>query len=272
MKKKISPPWGVIAGHILWTQAELDRPIPGEDRVTGGNALELEPVGPNIPTLASLISEIVELDVARFIVRRAGFACEACGRRTFLRHLERWDYDMRTGIRRLKRMMCLCKQCQIASVRKLTKPASPTDTQDVQIRRNRGWTHEQLEAYYAERRPVFEEILAASWRSDISVLAHLALVDLPKPDDRIIIHYPRPAVKPPPDRMAIRFENKTFAARYREVRSAEDLEMNLAEARRLWPLIDELTAAEIAEKVRIPKFALYHKLGSRTASIKGKKS
>lgn len=271
MKKKRDP-IGVIAGHILWTQAELDTPIPGEDRVTGGNALEYEPVGPNIPTLESLISRIVELDVARFIVRRAGFACEACGRRTFLRHLQRWDYDMRTGIRRLKRMMCLCKQCQIASVRKLTKPVTPLDPRDVQMRRNRGWTHEQLETYYAERRPVFEKILAASWRSDISILAHLALIDLPKPDDRLIIRYPRSKVKPPRDRIAVRFERDTFASPYRQIRSADDFAVKLAEARRLWPLVDKITADEIAEKVGISKFALYPRLGSRRASIKGKKS
>lgn len=131
------------------------------------------------------------------------------------------------------------------------------------MRRSRGWTHERLQAHYDERRHDVAEILSFAWRSDISILGRLALIGLPEPDDRIIIKYPRPKVKPPADRIPVRFRHGTFDSIYKVVERPEVFEAALAEARRLWPLFDEIKTKEIAEKVGIREVILYNILGAR---------
>lgn len=272
-RRKIYRLRGELAGHILWTQAELDAPIPGEDREFGGNVLTYEPIGPNVPQLEDFLPKTVTVDIKRFIARRAGFSCEACSiGGGFVRSFDRWEYDRRSGIRTLKRLMCLCKQCHIASIRKLTRPITLLDPRDVQMRRSHGWTHEQLQDYFSERLVAFDEILPIPWRSDISILTRIALLGLPKPGERIIIRYPRIKVRPPADRVPVRYDSSGARSIYKVVDRPEDYEAQLAEARRLWPLIGEVTADEVAAKAGIDKFVLYRALGSRQAARKSARS
>lgn len=252
-----------VAGHILWTEDELHTPIVGEDRNLGGNLLGYEPHGPDLPLLFDLLVPSVFFDLKRFVVRRAGFKCEVCGRTNFHRPFDRWVYDKRRKIRTLRRLMCLCKQCHIASLRKFDRPLHPLDPRDYQMRTFRGITHEQLEIYAAEQKKLHESLEKIKWKSDLSILTQRAYVGLPEPDDRLILNYPDPPIKPPADRIVVRFKTPGVNSPYRPFRSFTTEEPAMAEAKKLWPLLEEYTAKQISEITGIDLFRLHHTLGSR---------
>ncbi|MGC9272022.1 hypothetical protein [Acidiphilium sp.] len=267
IRKKGSPRCiGYAPGHALWTEAELKTPIPGEDRTFGGNLLWYEPFGPTMPSLHEIFSFYIFLDLRRFVVRRAGHVCEVCGKIAFPRQFERWEYDEKTKIRTLRRLICLCKQCQISSQRDLEgAPFNNQNALESQMRLYRGITYEQLLVYAAEQRSLQKSYRAIRWRSDISLLTNLAFAELPQPSKTLIVNHPDPPVKPPPDRLPVRFFNVQVEAPYRLCHSEADEEKAMAEARRLWPLISEYTSDQISEITGVEKFRLHNVLGSRRA-------
>ncbi|OZB22915.1 MULTISPECIES: hypothetical protein [unclassified Acidiphilium] len=251
------------AGHILWTDDEVHTPIAGEDRSLGGNLLGYEPHGPTMPLLADLLDRDMFLDLKRLVVRRSEFKCEACGRTNFQRPFDRWEYDKRSKIRTLRRLLCLCKQCHIASLRKFDRPLHPLDPRDAQMRRGRDITYEQLQVYAAEQQRIIEGLAKIKWRSDISILTQRAFAKLPAPNDRLIVNYPDPPVAPPADRIAVRFVARSLDSGYRRFTRLQSDAPAFAEAKRLWPLLKEYTADEISAITGIKLYRLHHVLGSR---------
>lgn len=259
---------GIVAGHALWTEAELNTPIPGEDRTLGGNILWYEPSGPSMPSLHDLLPLPIFFDLRRFVVRRAGHVCEVCGKIASPRQFERWEYNRKTRIRTIRRLICLCKQCQISSQRDLEgAPFNNHNALESQMRLYRGITYEQLLVYAAEQREIQRSYRAIRWRSDISLLTNLAFAELPPPSKTLIVNHPDPPVKPPPDRLPVRFLDAQVEAKYRLCVSEAEEEKVMAEARRLWPLISEYTPDQISEITGVDKFRLYKLLRSRQSYV-----
>jgi hypothetical protein len=96
--------------------------LPGEDR-TFGAGLFVD-LGPSTCWHTDTRSWLCPRDrerLRRMAARRAGMSCEVCGRgeelsvRRSLEAHERWDYDLATGVQTLRRLICLCSDCHLAT-------------------------------------------------------------------------------------------------------------------------------------------------------------
>jgi hypothetical protein len=257
--------YGEQCGHILWTQEELDTPIPAEDRAFGGPYLAYEPDGPNTPPIHDLMTDCMYVDIRRFAVRRAGMKCEVCGRSDFLRLLDRWEYQFETKVRKLRRLMCLCKQCHISSLRNLDRPLSPIDQRDTRMRQRCGMTEAEFRDNFEAKKVLFETISQIEWKSDLSILSHLALLH-PGPT-KASRHTPFKNMvfaKPPANRQAVRFDSTSNESEYKIVLNQTVMDTRLAEAKAMWACPDKYSVPEIAAKVGLHEVTLYKRFGRRT--------
>lgn len=105
-----------------FARPELPDPLPGEDRAFGaGLFVDLVPASCWFTNVRSCISPADWERLRRMITRRAGNRCEICGateeRRVsrWLEAHERWEYIDATRTQVLRRIVCLCTNCHLAT-------------------------------------------------------------------------------------------------------------------------------------------------------------
>ncbi|MGD9531334.1 DUF5710 domain-containing protein [Pseudonocardia sp.] len=109
------------AGLDRWAvRPPIPEVLPGEDRTFGG-ALFVDLI-PRTCWFTNVRTCVTPQDWERLrrpIFRRAGYTCEACGAaedrgvRRWLEAHERWDFDERTGVQSLRRLISLCSPCHV---------------------------------------------------------------------------------------------------------------------------------------------------------------
>jgi hypothetical protein len=101
---------------------ELPELLPGEDRSFGtGLFVDLIPASCWFTNVRSYVTPRNWERLRRMITRRAGQACEICGRgehrptRRWLEAHERWQYNDHAGVQALRRLICLCSDCHLTA-------------------------------------------------------------------------------------------------------------------------------------------------------------
>lgn len=96
--------------------------LPGEDRGLGaGLFVDLVPASCWFTNVRSCVTAQDWERLHRMITGRAGSRCEACGAeqdraaRRWLEAHERWAHDERAGVQALRRLICLCSDCHLAT-------------------------------------------------------------------------------------------------------------------------------------------------------------
>ena len=110
-------------GLQRWTALpDIPDLLPGEDRSFGsGLFVDMIPRSCWFTNVRTCVSSQDWERLRRMILGRAGHRCEACGAtedresRRWLEAHERWSYDHRTGTQTLRRLICLCSPCHLAT-------------------------------------------------------------------------------------------------------------------------------------------------------------
>ena len=119
-KKRWYAPTERIAEVCIQWRAKPDLPelLPGEDRSFGqGLFVDLVPASCWFTNVRSCVSQADWERLRRMIIARAGDRCEVCRVREdrdderWLEAHERWDYDEKSQVQTLKRIICLCTDC-----------------------------------------------------------------------------------------------------------------------------------------------------------------
>ena len=122
VKRWWAPPTAITACERWKPLPELPHVFPGEDRGYG-NHLYVDLV-PATTWFTNARSHIAEKDwerLRRTVYTRANMQCELCGNRAnpaeklWLEAHERWHYDPHTTTQTLKRLMCICTLCHLAT-------------------------------------------------------------------------------------------------------------------------------------------------------------
>ncbi|KAA1016851.1 DNA primase [Pseudonocardia sp. EV170527-09] len=172
---------------------ELPDLLPGEDR-SFGSGLFVDLV-PQTCWFSNVRTCVIERDwerVRRMIRRRAEHRCEACGAeedrsvRRWLEGHERWSYDDRTGVQTLRRLVCLCSPCHLATHMGYASITGRTQEAQAHLRRVTGMTSRELFRHIDRAGQLWIERSAWTWDLDLRILtsAGVTVCSPPAPDQR----------------------------------------------------------------------------------------
>jgi hypothetical protein len=122
------------------------------------------------------------------IARRAGQRCEICHRcedreqRRWLEAHERWDYNEDTGVQSLRRLICLCSDCHLATHMGFANVTGRTDEAMVHLRAVTGMTIGQADTHVSTAAQLWITRSRRNWALDLTILTE-AGVTLARPDD-----------------------------------------------------------------------------------------
>ena len=117
----------------------------------------------------------------RMILRRAGHACEICGatedRATgrWLEALERWAYDDQASAQVLRRLICLCSPCHLATHFGHASVTGRADEAFAHLRAVTGMTHLQALDHIRVAEQLWIERSARVWELDLGILSHAGI-------------------------------------------------------------------------------------------------
>jgi hypothetical protein len=215
------------AGLDRWAALpDVPELLPGEDR-TFGSGLFVDMI-PRLCWFTNVRSCVTPRDwerLARMVYGRARQRCEACGAEADragrrLEAHERWAYDDLSGVQALRRLICLCSPCHLATHLGYANVTGRTDEALAHLCRVNGWDEGRAYAHVYASEKVWTERSGRVWTLDLTMLTD-AGVTLARPEkaaDRAItadreltrarttaappIPAPRLAQEPPPPRAA----------------------------------------------------------------------
>lgn len=159
--------------------------FPGEDRQFGsGLFVDLVPQGCWFTNVRYCVHEDDWQRVAKGIRMRAGFVCEACGATGVpIEAHERWDYLEAEGIQVLKRLVCLCRDCHLATHYGYARTQGLEDQVRAHLMAVNGWDELALNAHLHDAYETWEERSLRTWELDVSIIER-AGVRVVRPVDR----------------------------------------------------------------------------------------
>lgn len=122
------------------------------------------------------------------ITRRAGHRCEICHRpedhdqHRWLEAHERWAYNEATGVQTLRRLICLCSDCHLATHMGFANITGRTDQAMAHLQAVTCMTDEQADDHLAAAARRWAEQSRRTWALDLSILTD-AGVTLAPPDE-----------------------------------------------------------------------------------------
>ena len=160
--------------------------LPGEDRSFGsGLFVDLVPASCWFTNVRSGVAAAEWDRVRRMVYRRAGDRCEACGRRrgpqVQLEAHERWYFDDARGVQMLRRLVCLCPLCHLASHYGRARIEGDGPMAYMQLLRVTGMDTAEANRHIDSAFAVWEQRSARTWDLDLSILT-AAGVALARPD------------------------------------------------------------------------------------------
>lgn len=151
--------------------------LPGEDREFGAG-LFVDPVPEScwFTNVRTCVSQRDWERLRRMITRRAGHRCEICARpedreqRRWLEAHERWAYDEHTGVQSLRRLICLCSDCHLATHMGFANVTGRTDHAVAHLQAVTGMTDDQADDHIAAAARRWAEQSGRTWALDLSML------------------------------------------------------------------------------------------------------
>lgn len=177
--------------------------FPGEDRFFGeGLFVDLVPAGCWFTNVRYCVHEDDWQRMAKGIRMRAGFACEACGATGVqIEAHERWDYLEADSVQVLKRLVCLCRDCHLATHYGYARTQGLEEHVRAHLKAVNGWDELALGAHLFEAYVTWEERSARAWELELSIIEDagirpvrpvsrdqreaIASAHLPAPDDDV---------------------------------------------------------------------------------------
>ena len=168
------------------TLPEVPDVLPGEDRGFG-QGLFIDPV-PESCWFSNVRTCVDRRDwerLRRMISRRAGHRCEICGRpedrdqRRWLEAHERWHYDEHAGVQSLRRLICVCSDCHLATHMGFANVTGRTDQAIDHLQAVTGMTDEQADAHIAAAARRWAEQSGRHWVLDLSILTEAGVTLAP---------------------------------------------------------------------------------------------
>ncbi len=163
-------------------------PLPGEDR-TFGSGLFVDMV-PSSCWFTNVRSDVSGQDwerLRRMITRRAGQRCEICDRpedrdtRRRLEAHERWVYDDATGVQALRRLICVCSDCHLATHLGYANVTGRADHALAHLRTVTGMTDSEAGRHVETAGELWTARSGRTWTLDLSILTD-AGVTLAQPE------------------------------------------------------------------------------------------
>jgi Domain of unknown function (DUF5710) len=164
--------------------AQLPETLPGEDRGFGaGLFVDLIPGTSWFSNVRSAVSPRDWERLRRMVYRRAGNRCEACGSHPdqpaalFMEAHERFAYDTRTGVQKLRRLICLCTACHATTHFGFTSLGGEAEAQAAlgHLQFVTGMNRVQAERHVHDAFALWEHRSAIPWRVDLSMITALGV-------------------------------------------------------------------------------------------------
>jgi hypothetical protein len=163
--------------------------LPGEDRSYGaGLFVDMVPSSCWFTNVRTCVSQQDWERLRRMITRRARQQCEACGakeRRTVRRWLEaheRWAYDDQTGVQALRRLICLCSDCHLATHLGYANVTGQRDRALAHLTAVTGMSDNEVGLHVYAAGELWSSRSARAWELDLGILTD-AGVELARPDN-----------------------------------------------------------------------------------------
>ena len=146
--------------------------LPKEDRLYGGNDFYVDLVPRSVwwANLRVMLSPSQWKFLSKYVIQRAGAVCEICGSTTRLEAHERWDFDKRTGIQRLVRIVCMCKLCHLSIHIGLARVLGIREDIDAHIFSLTMWGKREMKHHIKEARERWDELSHLAWTADVSIV------------------------------------------------------------------------------------------------------
>jgi len=156
-------------------------PIPdklfGEDRNFGsGLFVDLVPKSAWFSNLRSCVTDSDWQRIRAMVVARAGNKCEICGaapnrdQKLWMEAHERWDYDEFFRTQTLRRLICLCTTCHLATHFGFAKTQHRDREAFAQLMRVNNWHADQAVGHINRAFKLWQKRSEIQWDLDVSML------------------------------------------------------------------------------------------------------
>lgn len=146
--------------------------LPKEDRLYGGNDFYVDLVPRSVwwANLRVMLSPSQWKSLSKYVIQRAGAACEICGSTVRLEAHERWDFDKSTGIQKLARIVCVCKLCHLSIHHGLAGELGFLEDVNAHIFALTLWDKREMNRHIKEACERWDELSQLAWTVDISMV------------------------------------------------------------------------------------------------------
>jgi hypothetical protein len=161
----------------LQSWVALPTVLPGEDR-TYGAGLYVDPI-PESCWFTNVRSCVDKADwdrLRRMVYARAENECEECGsqkdpqQQVWLEAHERWSYDTVTRTQTLRRLVCLCSRCHLATHYGFAQVTGRVDEALFQLMDVNDWTLQAASAHVDDAARLWAERSRYDWDLDLTML------------------------------------------------------------------------------------------------------
>ncbi|MEX5632720.1 DUF5710 domain-containing protein [Parafrankia sp. FMc2] len=170
--------------------ARPDLPVllPGEDRSFGsGLFVDLVPSSCWFTNARSCVAGADWERLRRMVLSRCGQRCEACRRGPdrdtgrWLEVHERWDYDERAHVQRLRRLVCLCTDCHTATHFGLASVRGRDAEALAHLCQVTGLTEAQAREHVDAAFELWTQRSTMTWALDLGILTNAGIAVAPPP-------------------------------------------------------------------------------------------
>ncbi|WP_067817574.1 DUF5710 domain-containing protein [Actinomadura kijaniata] len=179
-----------MAGLEPWLPLpEVPELLPGEDRSFGsGLFVDLVPASCWFTNVRSCVDERDWERLRRMITGRAGRRCEICGRgedratRRWLEAHERWAYDPAARVQALRRLVCVCSDCHLATHMGFAEVSGRGGEAFAHLCEVTGLSEADARLHVEAAFELWSQRSAVVWELDLSMLTDAGVRLRPPPD------------------------------------------------------------------------------------------
>ncbi len=171
------------AGLDRWAvRPDVPDLLPGEDRTVGdGLFVDIVPKSCWFTNVRTCVTPQDWERLRRMITTRAAHRCEACGAgedRTTGRRLEaheRWAFDDTTGVQALRRLICLCSDCHLATHMGFANVTGRANEARAHLAAVTGMSTHDVGRHIATAGQLWIERSRRAWALDLAVLTNIGI-------------------------------------------------------------------------------------------------
>lgn len=172
-KKWYAPRPGMNALERWKARPPVPSVLVGEDRSYGsGLYVDLIPKSCWFTNVRSSVSEVDWKRIRRMVIDRAGKRCEICGSDKYLEAHERFYFDEVTQTQRLRRLICVCRQCHNATHYGLAQIMGSDQEAIRHLMKVNGWSGSDVSVHVRQAIDVWRQRSQLEWHLDLSILEY----------------------------------------------------------------------------------------------------